>query len=687
MTSTHLHSHDADKIAWHASHVNQMLATNQMRDWHTAHYASQIRSTICIIAMLAACFACMVSLSGCNEPPPPPPQTLQAIANKTAPRWVHQNQPHAKVALVFVHGIFGDTMGTWTNANGTTFFDILRKDPKLEAGVDMFAFGYTSEMFKSGSLDIQEAANKLNEHLQYHKVNDYPAIVFIAHSMGGLVTLRHLLAQREQLAKVPVLILLGTPQEGAQIASIAKYVMKNDALLQMMPADRDGYLRNLNDEWRSIKAPARRPVIRCGYEKQATFGQMIVPWSSATRFCDGAASALAADHLGIVKPAGPEDDAVILVVNALNEFVIGKTLAAKLETPDFIHENDQFIFKLSNAYAKQKARVINSGAQPLKFTIAEVSDPGLSVWPDDTPRELGGNESSDLRFGLAYGASETTYTFVLKSDIPTEQKVTVKVGDIQKIAAQQEQLATEVAAGLTTFVSDPVRKLVWNKANTPEADVHEAIVEESRRLVAEKNPSLPVVGQWVVATELLNSFNWQTLGQRALKKVEVISPASAKSINIQRLAQITATQSGKPVLQKLPEFLPAPAPAPPTSPSTSPSTSRATPPFPITETPRKNNPLTTSAASANSLRLATEMQTVTALKPFGLSLKGDVQLAQGDKAGATKSINEAVAILPSPSLKKRIPIETAQAVQKVEPAIDKTMQHLEILKKIEAKKG
>ena len=335
-----------------------------------------------ITSMLFLLFACA---AGCDKKPIPPEPVSGAksvaalIDNKTAPRWVYQNKPPAKVALVFVHGIFGDTIGTWTHPSGTTFFDILRKDPKLESTVDMFAFGYTSEMFKGGSLDIQEAANKLNEHLKYHQVSDYPAVVFVAHSMGGLVVMRHLLAHREQLAKVPIMVLFGTPQEGAQIASIAKYVVKNDGLLQMLPADRDGYLRNLNDEWRGIPAN-KRPVIRCGYEKQETFGAMIVPWSSATRFCDDAAIAIAADHLGIVKPAGPQHDSVILVVNALNEFVIGKALAAKLETPDFIRENEQMVFKLSSPYAKDAARLVNSGRQPLKYTVAEISDPFLLIW-------------------------------------------------------------------------------------------------------------------------------------------------------------------------------------------------------------------------------------------------------------------------------------------------------------------
>lgn len=602
---------------------------------HAHSYAMQL--FVMCLAVLSIAF-----LPGCPKAPDKQPvveankDTVALIDNKTGPQWLYQNQPPAKVALVFVHGIFGDTIGTWKHTNGNTFSGILRKDQKLEAAVDMFAFGYTSEMFKGGSLDVQEAANKLNEHLQYHKVNDYPAVVFIAHSMGGLVVMRHLLTRREQLAKVPVLILLGTPQEGAQIASLAKHVVKNDALLQMLPADRDGYLRNLNDEWRGIPMQSR-PAIRCGYEKQETYGVLIVPWSSATRFCDGPAIAIPANHLSIVKPDGPAHDSIILVVNALNQLVIGRKLAATLDTPDFIRENDQLVFKLKSAYAKDNARLVNDGRQSLKFTVAEVSDPGLLVLPADTPRELAGNSTGNLQFLLSFGATESVYTFLLRSDIPTEQKITVTVPDMKRVAAQQVQLARELSRGLTAFVSDPARKRTWGTAAS-DSEVQEEVVQEARRIIAEKNPALPEVAQWVVATELLNSFNWHTLGQRALKKVEQISPASVKARGIQRLAEVTKVQSGKAIFEST-------AGASVTTPETS---------FSLA------NPLVVPAAFANSLTLAAEMQTIPALKPFGLSLKGDVQLAQGDREGAIRSIGEAAKMLPSPSLTMRIPFKASE---------------------------
>lgn len=242
--------------------------------------------------------------------------TPKPISNTTDPQWVHQKNPHATVALVFVHGIFGDTLKTWTSDNGTRFFDLVDRDPDLGPRVDSFAFGYTSKVIGSGSFDIEEAANRLHIYLSEKGVLDYPKVVFVAHSMGGLVVLRELLTHRELLKRVPLILFYSTPQEGAQIATIAEKVANNPALEQMLPADKDGYLRQLNDEWKALDA-AERPHIRCAYEKQPTRGIMVVPWTSATRFCDGTTFAVDADHLAIVKPDGPEHASMVFLSDAL----------------------------------------------------------------------------------------------------------------------------------------------------------------------------------------------------------------------------------------------------------------------------------------------------------------------------------------------------------------------------------
>lgn len=252
------------------------------------------------------------------------PNAVSLAANVVEPRWVFKSNPRAPHAVVFVHGLFGDTLGTWTNDNGSSFFEHLRAS-KSGDQFDVFAFGFTSKMLGNGSLDVRESANKLQQWLQFEGVTDYPSIAFVAHSMGGLVVLRHLISAPELAKKVPLVVLYATPQEGAQISVIADKVARNPALAQMFPADKNAFLQQLSDDWRRLP---ERPRVSCGYEKKPMGGVMIVPWSSATRFCDDTPVAIEdTDHSTLVKPAGPRHDSVVLLVNALHNHVLQRKVA------------------------------------------------------------------------------------------------------------------------------------------------------------------------------------------------------------------------------------------------------------------------------------------------------------------------------------------------------------------------
>jgi pimeloyl-ACP methyl ester carboxylesterase len=226
----------------------------------------------------------------------------------------------ADTVVVFVHGIFGDTLGTWENAEtGKHFYDLLAADPKFSRSVDIFAFGYPSALFDRGSFTLQEAANRLAADLQFYNVEQYHKLVFVAHSMGGLVVLRMLLTHRDLIQKVPLVMLFATPQEGSQITVLARRLLNNPSLAEMLPSDYNTYLQTLNDEWRSL--PARQTHVSCAYEKRSIAGITIVPWSSATRFCDDPALAVNADHIEIVKPSNSDSDSYIALSNALMSHV------------------------------------------------------------------------------------------------------------------------------------------------------------------------------------------------------------------------------------------------------------------------------------------------------------------------------------------------------------------------------
>jgi hypothetical protein len=574
----------------------------------------------------------LVALTGC--PGKPSTDKTADAGTSTAdpdPHWVIQQTPRAKVALVYVHGVTGDMVGTWTASNGKTFFDLVNENEATKGKADAFVYGFPSYLFKSGSFDIREAANRLHLQLKTQGVLDYPAIVFVAHSMGGLVVMRELLTNRDLLSKVPVVVFYATPMEGALIAAIGQEFSPNSALAQMTEADGNALLQQLSDDWRSIP-DADRPHVRCAYEKTTVGPLKIVPWSSATRFCEGAPPAIEANHITIVKPDRPGADAILVLVSALNDYVLGKQLEARLETPDFTTEGDHAVFVLRDALGKQSARLVNSGGGPLTFTIAEISDPTqLFLWPDDTPENIGAHDKVALGVALSRSATANEYRFTIRTPIE-DKTVVVRVPDLAAMRSQQAAMANRVATDVQAALADPQQRQRFLAAS-PDAPP-DAIVQIAHAAVSKQSPDLPDQARWVLTADLLAATNWPTLAARALQHAETIAPSTARNPAVQHLAGVVAAQSGDREIFK----------------------SSATP-IANAETLaawKVAQPLTEPGNTAVAATLASQMQSIAALKSFGLSLEGDLQQSKGDAAAAETAYTEAAKIRASPSLSSRL---------------------------------
>ena len=524
-------------------------------------------------------------------------------------------------------------VGTWTADNGKKFFDLVNENDQLKGKADAFVYGFPSYLFKSGSFDIQQAANRLHERLEYHHVLNYRSVVFVAHSMGGLVVMRELLTHHDILDRVPVVVFYATPMEGSLVAAVGKEFSPNSALAQMTPADANALLQTLNDEWRSLPDD-QRPHVRCAYENVPIGPTKIVPWTSATRFCEGATPAIEATHITIVKPDRPNADAVVVLANALNDYVLGKNLEAKLETPDFISEGDNNIFMLTSAIGRQQARLVNAGGGRVRYTLAESSDPGLLLWPDDTPKDIPAGKTDLMHIATSSGASQGEYHFVIQVESQPDKKVTVRVEDPKALQTQKAEVAQSVAQKINAALSDPQQLKRFQQAPTDDKDVPAAVVEVARAEIARQSPGLPESAQWVLTADLLTSLNWPSLAARALENAEKASPAVAHQAGVKYLSGVVAAQSGDRTI----------------------FANAATPTLShdqiVAWAPAQ--PLATAENAAVGTDLAQRMREVPALRVYGLSLEGDVAKAQGQYVAAREAYSKAVAIRPSPSVSHRL---------------------------------
>ena len=215
--------------------------------------------------------------------------------------------------FVFVHGIFGDSLGTWKNSTNQYLWDFVGDDPAIKTS-NIFAYGFPSR-FLTSSFGIDDAVDDLEQRLRIAGVLKHKQIIFIAHSMGGLVVEAFLLRYRDIAAKTPIILLYATPHEGSEISYVAKLVSNNPGLETMIAGDKNQYLRRLESDWRSAGFSTQ---IKCAFELKDTYKVRIVTRLSATRPCTANSTPVDADHIDIVKPVNKDSGAVLALKIAID---------------------------------------------------------------------------------------------------------------------------------------------------------------------------------------------------------------------------------------------------------------------------------------------------------------------------------------------------------------------------------
>ncbi|KAG9518626.1 hypothetical protein KCU93_g8357, partial [Aureobasidium melanogenum] len=227
--------------------------------------------------------------------------------------------------IVFVHGLRGHRINTWSSNNTCWPRDLLPEDIKdariLTFGYDAQVAGFFS---KASQASIFAHAEKLLDNLKNCRRNfETRPIIFIGHSLGGIIIKEALIrsweckhsAQDDRLGAIfPAtvgVIFMATPHRGSPTASLAQYAVNaarialqspNRHIIDVLEVDN----KTLEKQRTSFGAIIKPSKLRCAYEELPTHTQLIV--GAASAMIDGVISvAIEADHVSICKFVSRED--------------------------------------------------------------------------------------------------------------------------------------------------------------------------------------------------------------------------------------------------------------------------------------------------------------------------------------------------------------------------------------------
>jgi pimeloyl-ACP methyl ester carboxylesterase len=142
--------------------------------------------------------------------------------------------PYKERAVVFVHGLFGDADSTWRYSPTVYWPQLLTTDDAFQ-DADVYVASYASP-YSGNKMSLDEVVTNLNNRLVSDEVfSKHREIVFVCHSLGGLVVQRLLLTFRDYAQKVSFIYFFSTPETGAQIANVARIFSSDPLLKALLP--------------------------------------------------------------------------------------------------------------------------------------------------------------------------------------------------------------------------------------------------------------------------------------------------------------------------------------------------------------------------------------------------------------------------------------------------------------------
>jgi tetratricopeptide (TPR) repeat protein len=232
----------------------------------------------------------------------------------TARSYYVQEDASRRTVIVFVHGGAGSAQGTWKSAEADRSWPEMMAADEAFRGASIFVYSYASPWFRK-ALSVPQLGVDMRTVLSDRGVLDHRNIVFVAHSMGGLVVKEFLLRFSEHVARTRFVYFLGVPSKGTELTRVARYLTDNPQSRDVGSVEIGSFLERQLLEWRALHAGRPRFPVFCAYEMlpAPVYGAIVVDVSSAVEGCFEAPEAVVADHRQMVKPRSADTAVYVML--------------------------------------------------------------------------------------------------------------------------------------------------------------------------------------------------------------------------------------------------------------------------------------------------------------------------------------------------------------------------------------
>lgn len=230
------------------------------------------------------------------------------------PMWLRKARN--ATTIVFIHGLFSSNETAWLHPDGSFWPELVCEEPQL-SNSGVYLFSYRTDVH-AGTFSLENAVDAMRERFRLDGVIDNESagsgLIFVCHSMGGILARRYVIAQQLNLVdrKLPIgLFLIASPSLGSEYANFVRAIAPfyNAQIDILRFSQENQWLNALDKDFINIKEGKRLPIFGKELVEDNFIGtnrffrqkQIVQPMSGA-RYFGEPVKIEHTDHFSIAKP-------------------------------------------------------------------------------------------------------------------------------------------------------------------------------------------------------------------------------------------------------------------------------------------------------------------------------------------------------------------------------------------------